>query len=56
MPTANGAYLAYYQAIENAITNSQPNPVPAEDALAVMKVLEAASDSVSSGKELAYSS
>lgn len=55
MPTAKGDYLAYYQAIKNAISSAAPNPVPAEDALAVMKVLEAASESASSGKELAFS-
>ncbi len=36
-----GNYLAYYEAIAAAIAGSGPNPVPAEDALNVMSLIEA---------------
>jgi predicted dehydrogenase len=52
--TVAGNYVAYYQAIRDAVSAGAPNPVPAEDALAVMKVLEAADSSVSSGCELEF--
>lgn len=36
-----GDYLAYYQGVARALGNEDPNPVPPEQALAVMEVLEA---------------
>ncbi|ESQ76346.1 oxidoreductase [Asticcacaulis sp. AC402] len=36
-----GNYLAYYRAIARAIDKAEPNPVPASDALQVMRVIEA---------------
>lgn len=36
-----GNYLAYYEAVAAGIADGTPNPVPAEDALKVMKILEA---------------
>ncbi|MBB5745294.1 oxidoreductase [Brevundimonas variabilis] len=40
-PGPPGDYLAYYRAIERAIRGLGPNPVPPDQAVAVMEVLEA---------------
>jgi predicted dehydrogenase len=45
VPNIPGNYLAYYKALHSAIANGAPNPVPAEDALAVIDLLETATKS-----------
>jgi predicted dehydrogenase len=52
VPNIPGNYLAYYEAIRDAITLSTPNPVPPEQGLAVIKVLEAGIRSASARTEL----
>lgn len=42
MPTLKGNYLEYYDAIFNALRNEKPVPVPVEDALLVIRIIEAA--------------
>ncbi|GAA5785321.1 oxidoreductase [Chitiniphilus shinanonensis] len=42
VPMPRGDYPAFYAAVAEAIHGRAPNPVPAEDAVAVMLVLEAA--------------
>ncbi|MZD06877.1 Gfo/Idh/MocA family oxidoreductase [Streptomyces sp. SID5785] len=42
LPTADGAYPAYYAAIAAALRDGAPNPVPATQAAAALDVLEAA--------------
>lgn len=40
VPNIPGNYLAYYEAIRDAIALGAPNPVPPKEGLAVIKVLE----------------
>jgi scyllo-inositol 2-dehydrogenase (NADP+) len=54
VPIIPGNYLAYYEAIRDAITLGAPNPVPPEEGLAVIKVLEAGIQSASARAELPY--
>jgi predicted dehydrogenase len=54
MPNIPGNYLAYYEGIRDAITAGTPNPVPSEDGLAVMRVLETALKSAAARAELPY--
>lgn len=42
VPNLRGNYLAYYQSLRNAIRGEAPNPVPPQEALQVMNVLELA--------------
>ena len=44
-PTQPGDYLAYYAGVRDALRGEAENPVPAEEALAVMQLLEAGLDS-----------
>lgn len=41
VPILPGNYASYYEAVRDAIEKGAPNPVPPEEALAVMRVLEA---------------
>ncbi|MBY0549530.1 MAG: oxidoreductase [Candidatus Obscuribacterales bacterium] len=50
--TARGRYQDYYSAIRQAILKQAPNPVPAAEALTVMRVLEAATKSAEAKREL----
>jgi predicted dehydrogenase len=43
--TENGAYPAYYRQVADAIAGGAPNPVPPEEALAVMRLLDAGRES-----------
>jgi predicted dehydrogenase len=54
--TLAGNYLKYYEGVRDAILKSAPNPVPPEEALQVMAVLEAAMESSRSRKELPFRS
>lgn len=49
-----GCYPEYYQRVADAILHGKPNPVPPEQALKVMELLELAEASCTSRKELAY--
>jgi len=42
VPMIEGNYAAYYEGVLDAIEKGAPNPVPPEDALAVMRLLEMA--------------
>ncbi|GAB2790838.1 oxidoreductase [Halomonas shantousis] len=45
IPTLPGDYLAYYAGVRDAILGRQPNPVPIDEAVAVMAVIEAGLES-----------
>jgi predicted dehydrogenase len=45
VPTENGAYPAYYRQVAAAILGRAANPVPPEDAIAVMRLLDAGRES-----------
>ena len=50
-----GAHMAYFAAIAAAIRNEAPNPVPPEEALAVMELIELGSASAAQRRELEWS-
>lgn len=50
---APGDYPAYYAAIRDALLGHGPNPVPPEEALAVMELIDLAARSAAEGRELA---
>ena len=52
--TIPGNYLAYYEGVRHAILKDAPNPVPPEEALQVMAVLETAVQSAKKGCELPF--
>src|ERR1700751_927246 len=54
VPNIPGNYLAYYQAIRDAITLGAPSPVPPEEGLAVIRVLEAGIRSAAARAEVPY--
>jgi predicted dehydrogenase len=54
VPNIPGNYLAYYEGIRDAITAGKPNPVPAKDGLAVIRVLETGIKSAEARAELPY--
>jgi predicted dehydrogenase len=54
VPNIPGNYLAYYEAIRDAIALGAPNPVPPEESLAVIKLLEAGIRSSVAHAELPY--
>lgn len=45
VPTLTGNYIEFYDALYNAIRNNQPGPVQAEDALQIVRIIEAAHQS-----------
>lgn len=45
VPTGNGAYPAYYRQVVEAIRGRAANPVPPEDAIAVMRLLDTGRES-----------
>jgi len=45
VPTENGAYPAYYRQVAEAIRGRAANPVPPEEAVAVMRLLDAGRES-----------
>ncbi len=47
-----GNYLAYYEGIAETVRNGAPNPVPAEDALKVMRLLDLGFQSALKGHRL----
>jgi predicted dehydrogenase len=52
VPNLPGNYLGYYEALRDAILNRGVNPVLAEEALQVMKVLELAVQSSEQGRKM----
>ena len=54
IPNLPGNYLGYYEGLRDAILKKGANPVPAEQGLQVMKVLELAVRSSEQGRELTY--
>lgn len=53
--TERGDYVAYYEQVRSAIRQNLPNPVSAQDALAVMELLELGAASSSAGRLMSYS-
>jgi predicted dehydrogenase len=47
-----GDYTRYYAAIRDAVQHGAPNPVPPEDALAVMALIELGQVSAQEGKRM----
>ena len=45
-----GNYMGYYDDVYNALTGKAPNPVPAEDGIKTIKIIEAALKSAAEGK------
>ncbi|WP_024301890.1 oxidoreductase [Pseudogulbenkiania sp. MAI-1] len=54
VPTRRGDYPAYYAALRDAIRYGAANPVPAADAIAVMRVIEAGCLSAAEGREVPF--
>jgi len=54
VPNIPGNYLSYYEGIRDAITLGASNPVPPEDGLAVIRVLETGIKSAAARAELPY--
>ena len=54
VPLERGAHQAYFAAIAAAIRNEAPNPVPPEEALAVMELIELGSASAAQRRELEW--
>src|SRR3984893_4045599 len=54
IPTLPGNYTGYYEAVRDAILKGAPNPVSAEDALALMTILELAIQSSKARRELPF--
>ncbi len=52
IPALPGNYLAYYKAVAAAISEGAPNPVPAADALKVMRLIEAGFASARDGRRI----
>jgi scyllo-inositol 2-dehydrogenase (NADP+) len=50
LPSPNGNYMEYYQGIHDALTKGAANPVPAEDGLKVIQIIEAAFESSRTGQ------
>jgi len=55
LPTENGAYPSYYAGIRDALTGKGANPVPARQALAVMRLLDAGRVSAAERREVLFS-
>ena len=47
-----GNYPAYYAAVRDSVRHASPNPVSPEEALLVMKIVEAGLESAASGREV----
>lgn len=54
VPTLAGAHHAYYRALREAIVHGAPSPVPVDDAVAVMRVIEAAQRSAAEGRVIHF--
>ena len=56
VPNLRGNYLKYYEAVRDALLKGNSNPVPPEEALRVMQVLEMGEESARLGKKLKFNS
>jgi scyllo-inositol 2-dehydrogenase (NADP+) len=54
VPTLAGAHHAYYRGLREAILHGAPPPVPVDDAVAVMRVIEAAQRSAAEGRVIPF--
>jgi scyllo-inositol 2-dehydrogenase (NADP+) len=54
VPNIPGNYLAYYQGVRDAIALGGPNPVPPEEGLAVINVLETGVKSSAARAEMPF--
>jgi scyllo-inositol 2-dehydrogenase (NADP+) len=54
IPNIPGNYLGYYAGLRDAIAQGAPNPVPAEDAMEVVNVIETAIQSSDQRTELPF--
>ena len=54
VPTLAGAHHAYYRGLREAIAHGAPPPVSADDAVAVMRVIEAAQRSAAEGRVIHF--
>jgi predicted dehydrogenase len=45
-----GNYMGYYDDVYKALTGKAPNPVPAEDGIKTIRIIEAALQSAKEGK------
>jgi predicted dehydrogenase len=52
VPNEVGCYPDFYRGVRDAIVSNAPNPVPAEDGVAVMRILEAACRSAAEHREV----
>jgi predicted dehydrogenase len=55
IPLLNGAYPAYYAAVRDAVRGVAPNPVPADEALAVQMLIERGLQAARERREVALS-
>jgi predicted dehydrogenase len=55
VPTENGAYPEFYRQVVAAIRGEGPNPVPLDEAIAVMRLLDAGRESSAQRRELVLS-
>jgi predicted dehydrogenase len=53
VPNETGCYLEFYRRVRGAIAGTDANPVPPEEGVAVMRILEAACRSASERREIA---
>lgn len=56
VPTQAGAHHAYYRGLREALVHGAPPPVTAEEAVDVMRVIEAAQRSAAEGRVIAFPS
>ncbi|HMG66899.1 MAG TPA: Gfo/Idh/MocA family oxidoreductase [Chitinophagaceae bacterium] len=54
LTSAPGNYMGYYDDVYKAITGVAPNPVPAEDGIKTVRVIEAALNSSAQGKVIRF--
>ena len=50
VPTEPGRYLSFYEQMAAAILDGEPPPVPLEDAIAGLEIIEAARESAAAGE------
>ena len=52
--SSTGNYMGYYDDVYKALTGQGPNPVPAEDGIKNMRIIEAALESVKEGRVIQF--
>jgi predicted dehydrogenase len=52
VPNRRGNYVDYYAAVRDAVLGIAPNPVPPEQAVALMKLLDLGAQSAAEGRTL----